>query len=439
MKKMKLIALAAMMVLSSAFTGCNNSVGTEPANETQKQNEMAFVIQLPEATKARVAYYEQSDATSYKVQLLKSGTVLKTETGNPGDKIRLTVAEEGSYSIQVTAYKDTTVIAEGLSPVSISLADGDVKVNVKLIPNAKEVGIDVEIEWGSGAETPVLSANFVKVEGSTVAGGTKFAYSGNLYNDDYLKGVFRKGRTVTIDSFYMCDHEVTQAEYVSIMGTNPSGFNNNAAGGEVQENLPVESVSWYNAIVYCNKRSIAEKLTPCYSISGSTNPADWGEVPASSDSTWDAVNCNFKTSGYRLPTEVEWEYAALGGKNGVTADDPTDFAGTNDISELGEYAWYTSNSGSKTHEVRKKLSNALGLYDMSGNVWEWCWDWYDNENTPSIISSTPATGVTSGSSRVVRGGSWNVVAEYCSVADRCYDHPDDRFDRLGFRVVRSAQ
>ena len=439
MKKMKLIALAAMMVLASAFTGCNHSITLEPTNEIQKQNEMAFVLQLPEATKGRVAYYDQSDATSYKVQLIKSGTVLKTETGNPGDKIRLTVTDEGSYTISVTAYKDIIVIAEGSSPASISLADGDVKVNVKLVPKVKEVGIDVEIEWESGSETPVLSANFVKVEGSTVAGGAKFAYSGNTNDYDQFKGVFRKGRTVTIDSFYMCDHEVTQAEYVSIMGTNPSKFNNSAAGGEVQENRPVERVSWYDAIVYCNKRSIAEKLSPCYSISGSMNPADWGDVPSSSDSTWNAIKCNFHANGYRLPTEAEWEYAALGGKNGVIADDPTDFAGTNDISELGEYAWYTPNSGGKTHEVRKKLSNALGLYDMSGNVWEWCWDWYDNENTPSIISSTPATGVTSGSYRVGSGGSWGSNAESCSVAYRGGNGPSARNGLLGFRVVRSAQ
>ena len=156
-------------------------------------------------------------------------------------------------------------------------------------------------------------------------------------------------------------------------------------------------------------------------------------------STWDAVTCNFKANGYRLPTEAEWEYAALGGKNGVTADDPTDFAGTNDRSELSEYAWFYSNSDNKTHEVKKKLSNELGLYDMSGNVLEWCWDWYDNSNTPSLTSETPVYGVASGSYHVIRGGSWFDGADVCSVGARGKGSPRDSGDNLGFRVVRSAQ
>lgn len=283
------------------------------------------------------------------------------------------------------------------------------------------------------AENETASAGLVLVSDGIVTGGNQFTWV-EMTSDKY-KGVFVANRTVTLSSFYICDHEVTQAEYEDVMGSgsNPSSFSSSPASGETQTNRPVENVSWYDAIMYCNMRSKNENLTPCYKVNGKDDTSQWGYTPHADGSISGEITCNFSANGYRLPTEAEWEFAARGGASGCSAADPYDFAGTDDGASLGSYAWYSANSGDKTHEVGKKLPNSLGLYDMSGNVWELCWDWYD-----TITTDTPSTGCSSGSGRVRRGGSWRGDADYCFVAYRRSRDPGSREDNVGFRVVRTA-
>ena len=275
----------------------------------------------------------------------------------------------------------------------------------------------------SSGSSEQVAKNFVKIPAVSIAGTESWTPSSK---------VFVSGRKIEIASFYMSDHPVTRGEYKAVIGSDPSDASaydkdGNELKGDDVKNNPVNNITWYDALVYCNTRSIKEKLTPCYTIDGKTDPKDWGTVPVSSDSTWNAATCDFKADGYRLPKEAEWEWAARGGGESYT------YAGSEDIDEV---AWYTSNTNDTgTRDVKTKKANGYGLYDMSGNVWEWCWDWYG-----SISSDTPAagSGSASGSNRCQRGGSWIDNASLAQVADRYSYNPSLRLNIYGFRLVRTA-
>ena len=174
---------------------------------------------------------------------------------------------------------------------------------------------------------------------------------------------------------------------------------------------PVIEITWYGATDYCNWLSRKEGLPEAYSVGG------------------DTVRLNLSANGYRLPTEAEWEYSARGGKD----SEGYAYAGGNTISDVG---WYIRNSGGKTHSVGQKQPNELGLYDMSGNVWEWVWDWYGSY---SSSSQTDPVGPSTGSARVGRGGSWSFGAGFRRVADRYYYTPSGSGGYLGFRPVRPIE
>ncbi|MFI5453905.1 MAG: SUMF1/EgtB/PvdO family nonheme iron enzyme [Isosphaerales bacterium] len=201
--------------------------------------------------------------------------------------------------------------------------------------------------------------------------------------------------------FYLGTHQVTQGQYQAVMGNNPSHFKGS-------DDLPVERVSWLDAVGFCNKLSGREKRTPFYGIDGKKVTLVGG-------------------NGYRLPTEAEWEYACR-------ATSTTLYPFGDDASMLGEHGWSAGNSDRKTHPVGQKLPNAWGLYDMLGNVWEWCADWYDGKYYASSPPADPS-GAPEASHRVFRGGGWFYFPRFCRPAFRFRGTPGSRYGDLGFRVA----
>ena len=222
-----------------------------------------------------------------------------------------------------------------------------------------------------------LINNMVYVSGGTFTMGGTSEQGSDAYDNE------KPTHSVTLSSYYICKYEVTQALWRAVMGSNPSNFKG--------DNLPVENVSWDDCQTFINRLN------------------------------------SYTGRNFRLPTEAEWEFAARGGNYSRHYK----YSGSNYI---GDVAWYDDNSGNRTHPVGTKQPNEFDLYDMSGNVWEWCSDWYGSYN--SYSQSNP-TGPNSGSGRVLRGGSWRSIAGGCRSSDRSRITPGFRYFDLGLRLVLS--
>jgi formylglycine-generating enzyme required for sulfatase activity len=212
---------------------------------------------------------------------------------------------------------------------------------------------------------------------------------------------------VAVSSFYIDKYPVTQEQYKKVMEENPSRWK--------ADKNPVEQVRWSDAVKYCNARSLKEGLQPCYDLQ-----------------TW---QCNFEANGYRLPTEAEWEYACRAGSKTVY------FFG-NDLSKLTDFAWVDSNAGGKPRQVGQKQPNPWGLYDMHGNVWEWCNDFYQVDYYQESPEENPR-GPETGETKVVRGGAWKFSADSCRSGYRYNEDPGYSdvcfgYDIYGFRCVRNS-
>jgi len=254
------------------------------------------------------------------------------------------------------------------------------------------------------ATTGIDPGYFVKVEGGSFMMGS----SSSREADE------KPLHQVNVNSFFLAKAELTQSEWDALMPRNPSNI--------LGPSLPVSQVSWNDAIEYCNRRSKAEGLKPCYSISGDDNPGNWSSG---------RVECDWTADGYRLPTEAEWEFAARGG----TLSRGYSYPGSNDANEV---CWYSGNSGATMRPVMQLKPNELGLYDIGGNITEWCWDWYDARYYSYSPSDNPL-GAEGGEDRVQRGGSWKYPASSAKASNREYDFPFKGSLTNGLRLCRTAQ
>jgi len=347
------------------------------------------------------------------------------------------------FDNSITVY--SVSVPNGISQIQVSGVKSDANAGLSL-----NNGVMQDLKVGSNKITIIVTAQdgTTKKEYQVFVGRkgaeTVSANIGALIS--VPSGRFQRngvsGNVSAVDGFIMGNYEITRAQFLTIMDGDPSRTQYSDDDG------PVIDQRWYHAIAFCNKLSLAESLQPVYTVSGvDFSTLTYSEIPGAADLNWDAASADWAASGYRLPTEMEWMWAAMGapsdGQNGNTnvTGYLKAFAGSTGSNFIGDYAWYALNCGDgntasidyKAHPVGTKMPNELGLYDMSGNVWERCWDWKGTYPDGLLENYR---GVALSDVRVHRGAGWDRSGSDCILSNRSSYYPYGGAWSIGFRVVR---
>ncbi len=272
---------------------------------------------------------------------------------------------------------------------------------------------------------------------SPIIGTLLYIPAGSFQRDENQENIS------SLSMFWIGTQEITRAQFQTVLGADPSDTAYSSGNTD-----PVQSVNWYQAIAFCNKLSLADGLDPVYSVEGiDFSSLSYAAIPRINNSTWNQAGANWANNGYRLPTEMEWMWAAMGADTAKPGAVNTTgylkaFAGSDGSNAIADFAVYGyhdeyKNDGQtlteRSNPVGSKLANELGIYDMSGNIWEWCWDWHGAYPDGSL---SDYRGPSSAALRCIRGGSWAITSTNCSVSFRNNMNPPTMGSLIGLRVVR---